>query len=89
MKILCVALITIGLLVSLSACTPSSSGSLEYEYAVDVVSSASDSRVDLNELQSVLDERGLEGWQLVTLGQAVVNNDAGTIAIFQRIITDD
>ena len=89
MKILCVGLIFTGLLVSLLACMPSSSSSIEYEYVVDVVSSASDSRVDLNELQSVLDERGLDGWQLVTLGEAVVNNNASTIAIFQRIITDD
>ena len=92
MKILCVALITIGLLVSLSACIPSAFSSLEYEYTVDIISSTADSRyTDLDELQSVLDERGLDGWQLVTLDHAtyVGTDNIGTIAIFQRIITDD
>ena len=83
LKRLVILTLAVGILVSFSAC---SSSTVQYEYAVDVVSPTWESRIDLTELQSVLDERGDEGWELVTFGQALVDNNAGTVAVFKRPI---
>ena len=74
-------LIIVGVLASLSACSLTK---LQYEHEWDIVSSENESHIDMNELQSVLKERGEDGWQLVALGETVINNKASTIAIFRR-----
>lgn len=81
MKKICFILVIIGVLVSLSACSLTS---LQYEHEWEIVSSENESYIDMNEFQSVLKERGEDGWQLVALGETVINNKASTIAIFRR-----